>query len=265
LVRGMYAATSGALVAQSAVDTIANNLANVNTAGFKRTLLQVQAQPQRDLYRIQTDPGHLPNARIDGVPNQVPIGSMGTGAQVYDTPADFGQGQIATTGNDLDVALSGPGFFAIQAGNGTQRYTRDGEFLRDANGYLTAHNGDRILGANGAAVQLPQTGRVEIARNGAISVDGQPYGALRIVEFGNTLALRPEGSNRFVDTGAAGPRAATNTTALQGSLEKSNADVVRSMVDLITNERWFDANQKSIQTQDDAVAQAVQTVGRSAA
>ena len=84
-----------------------------------------------------------------------------------------------------------------------------------------------------------------------------------MVEFGNSSALRPEGSNQYVDTGNAGPRAATNTTALQGSVEKSNADVIRSMVDLIANERWFEANQKSIQTQDTAVAQAVQTVGRS--
>jgi flagellar basal-body rod protein FlgG len=82
------------------------------------------------------------------------------------------------------------------------------------------------------------------------------------VEFANRAALRPEGANRVADTGAAGVRAATTTTALQGSLEKSNADVIRSMVDLIANERWFDANEKSIQTQDDAVGQAITTVGR---
>src|SRR5947209_20378536 len=82
LVRGMYAAASGALVAQSAVDTIANNLANVNTAGFKRTLLQVQAQPQRELFRFQTDPGRSANARTAGVPAQARIGALGTGAQI---------------------------------------------------------------------------------------------------------------------------------------------------------------------------------------
>ena len=261
MVRGMYTAASGALVAQSAVDTIANNLANVNTTGFKRTLLQVQAQPQRDLFRFQTDPGKNGNARTAGIPVQVPIGALGSGAQIFDTPADLAQGLIATTGNDLDVALSGPGFFTIRAGNGAVRYTRDGGFVRDQNGFLTAQNGDRVLGQGGAPIALPATGKVEIARDGTISVGGQTYDKLSVVEFATPAALRPEGSNRFVDTGA-GPRAAVNTTALQGSLEKSNADVVRSMVDLIANERWFDANQKSIQTQDDAVAQAVQTVGR---
>jgi len=257
----MYTAASGALVAQSAVDTIANNLANVDTAGFKRTLLQVQAQPQRDLYRFQTDPGKNPNARTGGVPAQVAIGTLGSGAQVYDTPADYQQGAIAATGNDLDVALSGPGFFAIRGGNGAVRYTRDGAFERDQNGFLTAQNGDRVLGQNGAPIVLPQTGKVEIGRDGTVSLDGRNYDRLNVVEFANTANLRPEGSNRFIDAGA-GARPATNTSSLQGSLEKSNADVVRSMVDLIANERWFDANEKSIQTQDDAVGVAVQTVGR---
>ncbi len=264
MVRGMYTAASGALVAQSAVDTIANNLANVNTAGFKRTLLQVQSQPERALYRFQTDPVQRPGGSVESAPVQQLIGALGSGAQIYDTPADYGQGLLATTGNDLDVALSGPGFFTLRDANGTVRYTRDGAFLRDQNGVLTAQNGDRVVNAAGTAIAIPQGGKVEIGRDGTVSVDGRAYDKLGIVEFANTTNLRPEGSNRFVDAGA-GVRAAVNTSTLQGSLEKSNADVVRSMVDLISNERWFDANQKSIQTQDDAVAQAVQTVGRSTA
>ncbi|GAC1572326.1 MAG: flagellar basal-body rod protein FlgF [Candidatus Elarobacter sp.] len=257
----MYASTSGALVAQAQVDTIANNLANVNTAGFKRTLLQVQSQPERDLYRYQTDPGRRPSARVDGVAAQQYVGALGSGAQVYDTPASFEQGAIASTGNDLDVALSGPGFFAIRGGNGALRYTRDGAFVRDANGLLTAKNGDRVLGRNGAPIALPAQGAIGIGRDGAIAVDGRAYAQLNVVEFANPAALRPEGGNRFIDAGA-GARAARITTSVQGSLEKSNADVVRSMVDLIAAERWFQSNQKSIQTQDDAVAQAITTVGR---
>ncbi|HEY6235069.1 MAG TPA: flagellar basal body protein, partial [Candidatus Elarobacter sp.] len=89
----MYTAASGALVAQSAVDVIANNLANVNTAGFKRTLLQVQSQPERDLYRFQTDPAKNGGA----VATQTRIGALGSGAQIYDTPADYAQGALAAT------------------------------------------------------------------------------------------------------------------------------------------------------------------------
>src|ERR1700684_2316509 len=173
----MYTAASGALVAQSAVDTIANNLANVDTTGFKRAVLQVQAQPKHDLYRFQTDPS---KAGLPGVPVQVPIGAMGSGAQVYDTPADFAQGAIASTGNDLDVALSGPGFFAIGTANNTVRYTRDGQFVRDANNYLSTQNGDRVLDAGGNAIQLPASGSVQISRDGSISVNGQTYDRLGI-------------------------------------------------------------------------------------
>jgi flagellar basal-body rod protein FlgG len=249
------------MVAQSAVDVIANNLANVDTAGFKRALLQVQSQPLRDVYRAQTDPGRTPGARVDGVATLAYVGKLGSGSQVYDTPSTFEQGTIAATGNDLDVALSGPGFFAIRGGNGALRYTRDGSFERDANGFLSAQNGDRVLGRNGAPIAVPATGKVGIARDGTVSIDGRPYDRLSVVEFTNPTALRPEGSNRYVDVGA-GARAATNTTALQGSVEKSNADVVRSMVDLISNERWFDANEKVIQTEDDANGVAISTVGR---
>jgi len=272
LVRGMYTATSGALVAQSAVDTIANNLANANTAGFKQKLLQVQAQPQTELYRIQTDPGRSPGARLDGVPVMVPIGTLGSGSEIYDTPSDFQQGSISATGNDLDVALSGPGFFATQAGDGTRAYTRDGSFQRDANGYLVASNGDRVLGANGAAIQLPDTGKVGIARDGTVTVtqqgtgqDNTPQvvGQLQLVEFANTNALRPQGDSRFIDTGNAQPAAATRTTALQGSVETSNANVVSSMVGLISNERWFDMNIQMIQAQDTTTGQAIQSIGRS--
>jgi len=105
-------------------------------------------------------------------------------------------------------------------------------------------------------------GRCETGQgDGTVTVDGLPFDRLNGVEFANPVALRPEGANRFVDVGARA-RVATNTTALQGSLEKSNADVVRSMVDLIANERWFDANEKVIQTEDDANGVASSTVGR---
>ncbi|HEV2644025.1 MAG TPA: flagellar hook basal-body protein, partial [Candidatus Elarobacter sp.] len=185
----MYTAASGALVAQSAVDTIANNLANVNTAGFKRTLLQVQSQPERDLYRFQTDP--LKQGSATGVAAQQLVGALGTGAQIYDTPADYAQGTIAATGNDLDVALSGPGFFAVREGNGNVRYTRDGAFLRDQNGFLTAQNGDRVLGRNATPIVLPATGQLQIARDGTVNVDGRAYDKLGVVEFANAAALRP--------------------------------------------------------------------------
>lgn len=262
MVRGLYTAAAGALVAQANVDVIANNLANVNTTGFKRTLLQIESTPKTELFRDQTDPGRVPNARTPGVPSQVPIGALGFGSRIYDTPAIFEQGPIQQTGNKLDVALAGPGFFAIRDGlTGGVRYTRDGSFVKNAQGGLVTTNGDAVLGANGAQMTVQQQGEVAIDAAGNVTSNGAPAGQLAVFEFRNLTALRPQGANRFIDVGAI-PQAATKTTVIQGAQEKSNGDVVRSMVDLISNERWFDANEKMIQTQDDATGIAITTLGK---
>ena len=257
MVRGLYTAASGALVAQSQADTIANNLANVNTSGFKRTLLQVQSAPQMAVYALQTQPGNAPG---QGVSSASPIGVLGSGAQAMDTPAVFEQGSLQNTGNPVDLGIMGRGFFTIQTPQGI-RYTRDGQFARDPQGYLVTFDGNRVVGRNGA-IQL-QAGAVQIGQDGTIHQNGGVVDQLRIVNFQNLTAVRPEGDNQFVDTGAGLPAADTASTVQQGYLERSNANVVRSMVDLITAQRWFEANQKVIQTQDTANSFAIQNVAKS--
>lgn len=267
LVRGLYTSASGALVAQANVDLIANNLANANTGGFKRSLMQVASVPSMQLNRIQTDPGQSPDPTVRGVATVTPIGPLGFGAQIADTPTVFEQGAMQQTGNPVDFALQGNGFFAIQTPQGV-RYTRDGSFERNAQGVLTTQDGNLVLGQNGA-ITIPPTGTLAVDGKGAMTVSsivaGQqvvtPLDQLRIVQFSNPLQLRPEGANRFVDLGAQ-PSADTQSTVSQGMLEGSNASVIRSMVDLITNERWFDANEKSISTQDTANQMVIEQVGR---
>lgn len=246
MVRGLYTAASGALVAQSQADNIANNLANVNTSGFKRTLLQVQSAPDLRIYER---------------PGNTYVGALGLGAQILDTPAVFEQGALENTGNTLDLAIQGNGFFTLQTPQGI-RYTRDGQFARDPNGNLVTMDGDRVLGQSGRPVQL-QPGAVQISENGDIRQNGQVVDTLRVVQFGNLQAVRPEGDNRFIDSGAGRPALDTASSVHQGYLERSNANVVRSMVDLITAQRWFEANQKVIQTQDTANGFAIANVGRS--
>ena len=233
MVRGLYTAASGALVAQANVDVIANNLANVNTSGFKRTLMQIESGPKTQLFRDQNDPGRVAPNRTNGVPAHAAVGGLGFGSRVYDTPAIFDQGAIAQTGNKLDLAVSGPGFFAVRDGAGQVRYTRDGGFIRSAQGRLVTSNGDAVLGANGGPINLPQQGEVEIDRAGNIRAGGAPQGKLAVFEFRNLANLRPEGANKFIDAGAI-PQIAARSTVLQGAQEKSNSDVVRSMVDLIS-------------------------------
>jgi flagellar basal-body rod protein FlgF len=258
LVRGLYTAASGALVAQSQADVIANNLANVNTSGFKRTLLQVQTGPELALYRRQTDPGSQ-----RGTSSNAFVGTLGLGAQVMDTPAVFEQGTLAQTANPLDLAIQGNAFFAIQTPQGV-RYTRDGQFSEDPNGRLVTMDGNLVLGNNGPVQLQANGGTVQIDQNGAITQGGRLVDTIALVQFGDPTQVRPEGDNRFTATPAAlAARATAGSTIHQGFLEKSNANVVRSMVDLITAQRWFEANEKVIQTQDQANGWAIETVANS--
>lgn len=262
----MYTSVAGALVAEANVDLIANNLANVNTGGFKRSLLQAGTTSSMELYRIQTDPGQTATSPVPGVPTSTPIGQLGFGSAVLDTPTDFEQGALESTGNPLDLALQGDGMFAIQTPQGV-RYTRNGNFTLNTQGILTTTDGNLVLGQNGA-ITIPPTGKVVVSPQGAITIQQaggvtRPVDQLRIVQFSDSYNLRPQGANLFQDYGAL-PSPDTTTTVSQGMLEKSNADPIRAMVDLITNQRWFEANEKSIQTQDTATQQVIDNVGKTA-
>jgi flagellar basal-body rod protein FlgG len=244
------------------VDVISNNLANVNTSGFKRTLMQIEAAPKTEIFRDQTDPGFGGGSRLAGVAAHASVGDLGFGSRIYDTPVVFDQGAIQQTGNPLDVALSGPGFLAVQNAAGTVSYTRGGSFAKNAQNQLVTPDGNAVLGTDGKPIAVPAQGDFQIDRTGSVTANGAQAGQLAVFEFANLNAVRPQGSAMFVNYGAP-PKAATNTTVLQGAQEKSNADVITSMVGLIANERWFDANEKVITTEDTAVGAAISTVGKS--
>ncbi len=262
MVRGLYTSASGALVAESMADNVANNLANVNTGGFKQTLLQIQSAQTLDVSRIQTDPGKTSGNPLPGVAVRQEVGSLGTGAEIYDTPTSFEQGPLQNTGNPLDVAITGStnAFFTIATANGV-RYTRNGEFTEDAQGVVRTTDGNAVLSTQGQQIQLQNQGAVTIGKDGSVYQNGLVVATLGLTQFNNLTNLRPEGSNDFVISGNAGP-SATTATVQQGFVEQSNANVVRSMVDLINAERWFDANEKSIMTQDNATQTAISTVGK---
>ena len=261
LIRGMYTAAAGSLVAQADADNIANNLANVSTSGFKRTLLQVQSGDTMDLSRMQTDPGSGDGNIIGGHSVSVPIGTLGLGSQVFATPTAFDQGSTTETGNPFDIAINGNGFFTIQTPEGI-RYTRNGSFVRDGRGLLMTQDGNLVLGNNGA-IAIPQ-GDTKIGTDGAISVNGSPVDKIKLTQFSDVNTLQKQGGSLFADTGNQSS-VDTTSTIDQGKIEQSNSNVVRSMVDLITAQRWFEANQKVIQTEAQATTQAITTVGNSKA
>ncbi|TAM76050.1 flagellar basal-body rod protein FlgF [bacterium] len=258
MIRGLYSAASGMLVAQSQVDATANNLANVDTSGFKRAVLQVESAPTLDLYRFQTEPGSVPGNGAPGARTSAHVGTLGLGAQVYDTPTSFEQGALQKTGDALDLALVGPGFFRVATPAGV-RYTRDGGFVRSAQGELVTHAGQPVLSTTGAPIVLAQ-GPFSVDNDGTVRQNGAAVAQLSIARFSNLRNLRPQGDSLFVDEGAGAAQDATSSVQ-QGYLEKSTVNVVRSMVDLISAQRFFDANSKAVTLEDQALGLAVQSVG----
>ena len=229
---GLYAAYTGLLSRTQALDTASNNLANTGTVGFRA---------QRDYFR-----GVL--ASIDG---------STSASQVGDAINDFGilggnlidnaQGTINSTGNPLDLALNGQGFFAIQTANGTQ-YTRDGGFTRSSTGQLQTQQGEPVLDASGLPITIP-SGTVNIAPDGSISVttpDGSAIcGKIGIFSFPAGADLTALGTNRFAAPAGVQP-AASDATIQQGALEGANIDAVHGTMQLILIQRQAEMMQKAL-------------------
>jgi len=169
------------MVAQASVDAIANNLANVSTGGFKRAVTQVESTTSMQLYRIQTDPGQVPGQATPGKPSIVPVGPLGFGSYVYDTPTVFDQGGLQATGNPLNVALTGPGFLTIQTPQGV-RYTRQGDLVRNPQGLLATTNGNLVLG-NGGPISVPTNATISFSPTGQVLVDNVATNQLRLTEL----------------------------------------------------------------------------------
>lgn len=240
-------AVTGAMIQQMRLNQLSNNLANVNTVGFKRD--RVFELPD------DVEPGlplEYPSYGID--PGLAPFASL-----PVSTTTDFSQGALSQTGNPLDLALEGEGFFAVQTPAGI-RYTRNGEFSVNAEGVLVTHDGNPVQGQEGEI--RVESGTVTIGETGQILVNGQEAGNLRIVEFAEGTRFLKEGETLLVpenagDTGTAAER----TRVHQGYVEKSNVDPVLSMTEMIDVIRGFESYQKVIQTLDEMTGQALQ-VGR---
>ena len=244
MIRGIYTAASGMLAETTRADTIANNLANGNTAGYKKDVA------------ISKDFASVLIRRINDGPETPVIGSVGVGTLIDEIATIHTTGTMHTTGNALDFAVDGKGFFAVQTLAGT-RYTKNGSFTRNARGELVTSDGQRVLGQNGP-IQLPD-GKVNVDGTGTITVDGVNAGQLRVVEFANERELVKEGASLF--RAPNNGRQATGRVE-QGYLEQSNVNVVSEMVNLISGYRAYELNAKTVQTHDQLLDKAVNEVGK---
>jgi len=235
---------------QTNLDVIANNLANVNTTGYKKS----KAEFQDLLYQTSRSPG-----AEQGGGNQLPTGvQIGHGSRLVATSKLFTDGELTQTGQQLDVAIKGDGFFEVQMPDGSRAYTRDGALKTGADGRVTTSDG---LPLQSGFQSIPQgTTAINISSTGEVTTQGasgtQNF-RVQLARFANPAGLQSLGANLYKETTASGPAEAGNPgengygELQQGYLEMSNVKVVEEMVNLIVAQRAYEVNAKAVQASDE--------------
>lgn len=224
---GYYAAFAGLIARTQALDTAASNLANAQTAGYRA---------EREYFRA---------ALLDPLGGDSQLGATVNNYGVLGGDhLDFSQGLLTSTGNPLDLAIEGQGFFAIQTPNG-ERYTRDGSFHRTRDGRLVTVAGDPVLSTRNQTILLPP-GEIAIGADGAISVNGGTVASVGVFSFPSSTQLIPEGSDRYNVPAGVKPQAAPSASIHQGALESANEDVIQGSLDLLMMQRQAETMQRAL-------------------
>ncbi|MBD5520130.1 MAG: flagellar hook-basal body protein [Lachnospiraceae bacterium] len=257
MLKGLYTAYTGMINEQHRMDTMTNNLANATTNGFKKEGATSQSFDRVLAYKIKdtSEAGNLSKR----------LGSMSMGVKIGENYVDYSVGSFKETGNTLDLALSGSGFFTIsftnKAGETSVKYTRDGNFTMNTQGYLMTQEGDYVLNDSGRTIRLDPNETITIDRFGDIYQDGAYVDTIGITDFENYDYLERYGENYFQPVQGARTTEA-DTNVYSGYLEMSNISVVTEMVNMITIQRQYEANQKVITTYDSTLDNAVNQTGR---
>ena len=249
MLRALQTASTGMEAQQMNLNTIANNLANVNTTGFKKNKIEFQDM----LYEKKRTVG-----AEEGAGNLVPAGvEIGNGARVASTAKIYTQGQVSQTGEKMDVAVQGDGFFEVLRPDGTTAYTRDGGFKVASDGRVVTNDG---LPVQSGFQPIPVDAQsVNISTNGQVTIQtpgGSQTFQIQLVRFNNPAGLRSMGGNLLEETPSSGtptlgtPAEAGFGSILQGYLETSNVNVAEEMVNMILAQRAYEVNSKAIQTSD---------------
>lgn len=259
MLKGLYTAYTGMLNEQHRMDVLTNNLANSATIGYKKEGSTSQAFGDVLAYKIK-DGSENPN-----LPHR--IGYNTPGVKIGENYTDYGQGSFQNTANDLDIALSGPGFISIEftnkAGEVSTKYTREGAFIMDNQGYLRTKDGsDYVLGTNGR-IKLDPLDAVTFAENGGIYQNDRLVATLQLTDFQNYNYLEHYGENMYQAVEGAQTQAiGADTKVFSGFLESSNVQTVQEMVEMISVTRAYETNQKVIQTYDSTLEKAVNQIGK---
>lgn len=248
--RSIYTMTSGGIAAMARLDQVAQNVANVSTPGYKAGRLVFRVRP---LDETAAGPTTAPFARTANQVTEV------------ETVRDFSTGPIRMSGNPLDVAINGDGFFVVSTPRG-ERYTRQGTFSMDEEGFLVTHAGERVQG-DGGEINLRGSGNGSVAtigEDGTVTVDRSQVGRLKIVSFGDEPKLVPEGNALF--SAAPGtfptPVEQSNVRLAPEAYEGANVDAVAGMIELVDVTRGFETYMSAMKRLDEVVQRAINDIGR---
>ncbi len=254
---GLQISASGVMAAMYRQDVFTNNLANMNTPGFKPDSASTLS---REAVRAEDGVWNLPsNAMLE---------RLGGGVLLNANRVSFAQGGTRVTGNDLDVAIEGDGFFVVRdatdRGASTVRLTRDGRFTRNSEGELVmATTGMRVLDKGSNPINVPGTGKVKIDGDGTISVNGNAIAQLSLVTVPDKESLVKQGHSLFLaDAEKLGNRRTLPGTIRQGALEESGVDEVRALMQMTSASREVDANVDMMRAHDRLLERAIQSLGR---
>lgn len=259
MIRSLWIAKTGLDAQQTQIDVITNNLANVSTAGFKRS----RAVFEDLVYQTLREPGANSDQQ-----NQLPSGlQIGTGVRPVATTRIHSQGNLQQTGNSLDLAIQGSGFFQVQMPDGSTGYTRDGSLHLDSQGQVVTSSGyplqpALVIPANAQSVTIGQDGTVTVTQPGAAAP--VQVGTIQLASFINSAGLSSQGQNIYLETAASGapnPNApGTNGLGLlnQGYVETSNVNVAEELVNMIQAQRAYELNSKAVQTSDQMLQRLTQ-------
>jgi flagellar basal-body rod protein FlgG len=247
----LWISKTGMEAQQTQLDVISNNLANVSNNGFKKSRAVFEDLMYQNLRQVGANSSEQ---------SQLPTGmQIGLGVRTVATARSFTQGSLQSSGNNLDVAISGNGFFQVTMPDGTLAYTRDGSFQLDSQGRLVTATGLPVANgitvpANALSISISGEGTVTAKIPGNLTP--QPIGTISLANFVNPPGLEPKGSNLFAETTASGqPQTGTPGTnglgsVMQGYTESSNVNVVQELVSMIQTQRAYEMNSKAIQTSD---------------
>jgi len=250
MIRGLYTAASAMKSLERKADITANNLANSDTAGFEKAAAVTESFPEVLLKRIEAGK------------SAEEIGSIGSGSQIQQSFRNQSQGHLQQTGNSLDLALQGDGYFVVEAEDGSS-YIRNGNFVLNNDSEIVTQNGEALLDTQGERIQLIPGEDFSISENGEIRFNNGLQGAqINIVSFAEEAELLQIGNNLYQLEEDTGEPQHSDARIAQGFLENSNVEIVKEMVNMIKTNRQYESNQKVISSIDQNLDKVINEVGR---